>query len=274
MLEHERFAPTTLGERLKSWDAGWLAITEARHRPDEFLRPHAHRFPAITIVREGSFGLSIGSETVDCSRTGVFFKRGEHVHSNRVGHAGSRSLILELRTDDGRPFGDEVMLPDTSFWTRDPLTLGLASNLAAEFHKDDAAAPLAREGLALELIAQLLRRGCEPRRTGSPPVWLSQVEELLREGYRAGLGLREVAAEVGRHPSHVARTFRRHHGCSPGQYARRVRLEAAARALRDTDRSLAEIAAEAGFYDQAHFGRSFRAWASVSPATYRRAHRP
>ena len=87
------------------------------------------------------------------------------------------------------------------------------------------------------------------------------------------LGLGAVADAVGRHPAHVARTFRRHFGCSLGEYLRRIRLEHAARRLRETDRSISEIALDAGFYDQAHFGRCFRAWASVSPRVYRAAHR-
>ena len=95
----------------------------------------------------------------------------------------------------------------------------------------------------------------------------------MHEHFRESFGLSDVAAIVGRHPVHLARTFRRHHGCSLGEYLRRIRLERAARALRDTDRPLVEVSLDAGFYDQAHFCRCFKAWASVSPGRYRESFR-
>ena len=203
----------------------------------------------------------------------MFFKRGEHVHSNVVGRDGSHSLILEVRSDDNRARGRNLPLPDESFWTRDPNVMYLAACVAREFRSEDAAANLAREGVVLELIASLLRSRIANHPDASRPPWLSRVEDMLHDGFHGTLGLSDVAAVVGRHPAHVARTFRRHHGCSLGEYLRRIRLERAARALRESDRLMSEIALDAGFYDQAHFGRCFRAWTSVSPKAYRSAFR-
>ena len=147
----------------------------------------------------------------------------------------------------------------------------LAREIRSEFGRRDSAAPLALEGLVLSLMAALLRA---PRAEESrPPAWLGKVVACLRDSSPDPVGLDELAAVAGRHPAHVARTFRRHLGCTPGTYLRRLRLEHAARALESTDRPLAEIALEAGFYDQAHFGRSFRAWSGVSPGVFRRARR-
>jgi AraC family transcriptional regulator len=272
MHAQQGFAPTTLGERLRLRDRGWFAVTEARHRPGERLRPHAHRYPAITVVRQGSFGLRIGSETVDCSTRGVYFKRGEHRHENEVGHAGSRSLILELRTDSSRLEDGDVPLPDASFWTGDAVTRRLADGIAREFDTPDRASDLALEGLVLELLARLLRRRVDPTDT-SRPGWLSRVEDMLREQFRESIALRDVATAVARHPAHLARTFRRHHGCSVGEFLRRIRLEHAALGLRGSDRPLSEIAMEVGFYDQAHFGRCFRSWMGTTPRAYRASHR-
>jgi AraC family transcriptional regulator len=68
----------------------------------------------------------------------------------------------------------------------------------------------------------------------------------------------------------LAREFRACHGMSVGEYGRRVRLSWAATELVSGDRSLAEVAAEAGFADQSHFTRLFKRHVGTTPARYRR----
>jgi AraC family transcriptional regulator len=54
---------------------------------------------------------------------------------------------------------------------------------------------------------------------------------------------------------------------------RRLRVEAACGQLAEGDRTLAEIAQEAGFCDQSHFHRVFRRQVGMTPAAFRRASR-
>ncbi|EDY16394.1 transcriptional regulator, AraC family [Chthoniobacter flavus Ellin428] len=51
-----------------------------------------------------------------------------------------------------------------------------------------------------------------------------------------------------------------------------MRVEAASRKLADTDKTIAAVAVECGFYDHAHFTRSFHAVTGISPSRYRREH--
>ena len=82
----------------------------------------------------------------------------------------------------------------------------------------------------------------------------------------------ELAAHAGVHPSHLARSFRRHLGCSPGAYLRRLRLERACEALAETRASILAIALEAGFSGQAHFTRAFHRTMGLPPGAYRKLH--
>jgi len=272
MDAEQGFAPTTLGRRLRERDQGWFCVTEAVHRPEDYLRPHAHRYPAITLVRQGSFGLEIGRDRFECSDRGVFYKLGQQRHCNRVGSQGSQSLIVALRSDHPRIEEQGLPLPRSSRWSGAPFAFHLAARIEQEFRTGDLASPLALEGLVLELVASLLR-GSQDLPAGAAPPWLAEVEALLRARFRETIGLREVATAVQRHPVHVARMFRRHYRCSPGEYVRGLRLRHAARELRETDRSVCDIAVDAGFYDQAHFCRSFKRQAGLSPSKYRAATR-
>jgi AraC family transcriptional regulator len=80
----------------------------------------------------------------------------------------------------------------------------------------------------------------------------------------------DLAAEAGVHPVYLARVFRRHHRCTIAQYVRRRRLERALHELSTSRRSLAEIAIDTGFADQAHFSRAFKAHAGLTPGQFRK----
>jgi AraC-like DNA-binding protein len=74
---------------------------------------------------------------------------------------------------------------------------------------------------------------------------------------------------VDRHPTHVARAFRREYGVTVAEYARRLRLDWAQAQLALEDAPLARIAIEAGFADQSHFTRAFRRHTGMTPGRYR-----
>jgi AraC family transcriptional regulator len=149
----------------------------------------------------------------------------------------------------------------------------LAWRLAAELRASDAAAPLAAEGFALELLAATSRETSAGRPAGRPPAWLRMAEEILRARGGERIGLSELADEIGVHPAHLARVFRAHHGVSVGEYGRRLRLAWAAVEIARGEAPLATIAARAGFADQSHFTRLFKDRFGTTPARYRDATR-
>jgi AraC family transcriptional regulator len=75
------------------------------------------------------------------------------------------------------------------------------------------------------------------------------------------------------HPTHLARTFRRFHGRSLGDYVTGLRMQRVCRALSETEDPLAAIATDAGFADQSHLTHIFRDVVGTTPARYRRRHR-
>lgn len=66
-----------------------------------------------------------------------------------------------------------------------------------------------------------------------------------------------------------ARLTKRIYGISPVQLISKTRIAAASLLLRDTDKHVAEIALECGFYDHSAFTRAFRAVTSVTPTQFR-----
>ena len=138
-----------------------------------------------------------------------------------------------------------------------------------EFRQDDEAAPLAIEGLLLELLAAVSRSRSEGLPDGVAP-WLGETRDRLHADLTARPSLADLAAAVGVHPVTLARAFRRTFGCTVGEYLRRLRIERAAEQLVAGSQPLAEIALAAGFADQSHFSNVFRRRIGMSPSAYRR----
>ena len=125
---------------------------------------------------------------------------------------------------------------------------------------------LSVKSLCLELLGSL----GHGHRAETPPPWLARALELLDDRYTDSLGIGEIAASVCVHPIHLARTFRRHFRCSPGDYQRFRRVQHAASLLGRTHLPLSEVALAAGFGDQSHLTRAFSHHFGLPPGEYRR----
>jgi AraC family transcriptional regulator len=127
-----------------------------------------------------------------------------------------------------------------------------------EIQRMDVTAPLAIEGLLLELVAAASRLRDQNGGKSGRPRWLEEARDRIHAelGSRPSLG--GLAQSVGVHPVTLARAFRQAFGCTVGEYVRNLRIERAALQLSQTQLSLAEIALAAGFSDQSHFSNMFR----------------
>lgn len=182
---------------------------------------------------------------------------GFEPHEDLFGREGARIVVVEL-------CGIEAVSS-----SRDWHAMLLSLRVARELAEPDPFTALVLEGLALELTAAA-GRGRSRRR---PPSWLELAREQIREQFLEPPCAEEAAAAAGVHAAHLQRAFRAHYGESPGEFARRLRLEWTADRLVRTDTALACLAAQAGFADQSHFTRAFKRFTGLTPGRYRAAHR-
>jgi AraC-like DNA-binding protein len=118
--------------------------------------------------------------------------------------------------------------------------------------------------VAERLIAHLDRR--DPSAPGRrDPGLAHRVRERLEDDAPS---LQELAGELGTHPSHLVRAFRREYGLPPHRYLVGRRLDRARRLLLDGV-PIAEVAAATGFHDQPHLTRHFRALLGTTPGAFR-----
>jgi AraC family transcriptional regulator len=219
---------------------------------------HAHPRACVAVIVDGVVRKRFTSLAADAGVGTVVSMPAHESHEDVFGRQGASIVVAE--SDDG-------VESVSSF--RDWGALLVALRIARELTVDDAFSSLAVEGLALELVAAAARGPALP----PPERWLQEAYELLHEQFRETPTAAQIAARVGVHPAHLARSFRAHYRESLGGCARRLRLDWAASELVRSDVSLVSLATEAGFVDQSHFTRAFKKQFGITPARYRTAHR-
>lgn len=127
-----------------------------------------------------------------------------------------------------------------------------------------AVCPLVVEEPAAEVIGALARgrRGTVMRE----PRWMDRVNELIQYEFHRPLTLLRLAGVAGVSPVHLTQAYRRVYGHSMRDRAQRLRVMAACRLLRTTDRPVADVAAQTGFANETHLAVECRRLAGRLPA--------
>lgn len=156
---------------------------------------------------------------------------------------------------------------------RDPLLTDMFSGL--HVHAEASSAPLVRGQAAAEFADYFLSRHVKERLRESPGGTESKAvrraREFLMQRLDEQVSLQDIAAVSELTPYRIYRAFQKEVGMTPHEFQRQARISLATSKIRNGE-SLAGIAAEAGFTDQAHFTRSFYRQLGVTPGVYRDAH--
>jgi AraC family transcriptional regulator len=247
-----------------------LIATETRHPPLFKVPSHAHDLHSFYVLLDGS--LTEFSDRVgrDLPTRSVAFTPAGDIHRNAFHDAGGRCLLVEFTPAWASHLSEAGVARQGTLVADRGEVPHLGMRLYREFRDIDQFSPLSVEGLALEMLAALVRHAAKATERGLP-AWLREARDLLHDRFAERITLAEIAQLVAVHPVHLARTFRKRFHCTPGEYQRRLRVDHAGRQLATTRRSVADIAQGAGFADQAHFSRVFKDHTGLSPARFRAA---
>lgn len=244
--------------------SGELAFAESVYPRSSATAWHSHEQACFTALLGGSYREEFRSGALECAPGNLLFRPAEAAHRDHIGPEGARCLIVELSpawTSRMRQAGVALDTPRQAHEQQ-----WFLARVKRELAQPDDLSPLALEGVLLELAASFFRvlRGEAHR-----PRWLVGTRDFLQAEFRSPHRLAELAARAGIHPAHLARAFRRHYGCTMGDFLRRRRVDFACQQLSSGSHTLAEIALAAGFASQAHFSRVFKALTGTTPGQYR-----
>jgi AraC family transcriptional regulator len=231
-------------------------LSETCHRRREKLSSHAHERSTACLVLRGAFRERAGRLDVECGPATLVWRPAGMQHEDVFGDEGACCFNLEVAPELIEGKIEPAVDSARGAWA--------AARLALALRAAEGLESLDVEEGIVELVQALRERDTPPA-----PRHVRRAVELLDASATHRWSLSAVAREVGLHPMHLARAFRRARGESLGQFVRRRRVELASTLLARTDRSIADVALATGFADQPHLTRVFRRITRMTPARFR-----
>ncbi|MCM0019919.1 MAG: helix-turn-helix transcriptional regulator [Tagaea sp.] len=140
-------------------------------------------------------------------------------------------------------------------------------------------APLSRSGAApadplasdavVAALAGAVAPASEPFAPAPERSLAARVEEFAEANLGREFGISAMAEAAGLSPWQLNRALRAAIGISPYRLVTNVRIRRAKTLLAERRLSIAEVALACGFYDHAHFTRTFGRYCGTTPAAYR-----
>ncbi len=187
---------------------------------------------------------------------------GALTHAVQFGYpAGTRSVGVHFKPWGLAPF---LAIPAVELRDRPVTVEEVWGRPAAEELRDRlATAPGPREMLTL-LEEQLMQRVCETAGLG-----LVRHTSSVIAAATGAVAIGDLSAAAGVSSTHLAQRFKEVVGITPKRFARTYRLTATVLSIDPAGPvDWLDLAASAGYYDQAHFINEFRAFTGLTPTRY------
>lgn len=102
-------------------------------------------------------------------------------------------------------------------------------------------------------------------------VWtIDDVIRYVEENFDGSFSLDDLASRCSLNTSYFSRSFKEHRGIPLFEFINRIRIDRACRLLRDSDRTVLDIALTVGYNNVSFFNRYFRRLMGESAGAYRR----
>jgi AraC family transcriptional regulator len=242
----------------------WTASGEAEFHERENNGPWIkHR------IKQGSFFLTSGGAPYDCRWRAV---SDEPFQSMQV---FVQLPLLQRAMEEvfGVDAGNARLKDLSAFY--DATLSHMMEQLREELMRRTASHLLV-QGLAQAIAVHLARNYSEvvrePRSSSPslPGFKLRQITDWMSQHMADEFSLERLATQIGLSRFHFTRLFKAATGASPLQYHLNLRINAASQLLRETKKSITEIALEVGYNNPSHFAELFHRETGLTPSEYRR----
>ena len=130
-----------------------------------------------------------------------------------------------------------------------------------------------------ELIAYLLsdyvykNESLEKRRRFKPIIkTIDRIILYIKENFRNDISISRIAKFIGLSESRISHIFKEITGLGINEYIELTRLDCAEQMLKETEKSITEIAISCGYNDHCYFSHRFRIKNGISPTDFRKIH--
>lgn len=252
--------------------------------------PICQPWPRISFVTRGKVSTQIGCDgrmitIIERPGMALFLPPNAWVHRLHPFRAATMSVVFRhgyIRfvftvIDPGvpglRPFR-------ALYHTSGPIAMPGRAVLSALEHMAAHGGDHATGPILLEALLRMSRRQLAedvPHKADKAQRTFQYICDYIQDHAHQAINRKEVAHALRLHPNSVSRLFKTIGRETFHQYLRKLRMKNALRLLKDRNLNIKEVAAGAGYGDQANFFRTFYAVHGMSPGAFRnrlRRHAP
>ena len=257
----------------------------------DFIPYHWHPELEVIEVDSGRVSLTISDHVYEGTRGDIFFAASEELHEIRAAGRENQFSSFVFEAD----FLQFARADETEFALLEPLAQGklrfstciragepgqaevrtLLAQIVRAWQQQAPGCQLAVKAALLGIVAVCAQYGRLEGRSMRPGAdykarQLREIVGYLGEHFTARLSLTEVAAHFGLSPQYFSTFFKESFGRTFTQHVNSLRIEQAARLLRETDLPVMDVGFTVGFDNFSYFIKRFRSVYGVSPSHYRK----
>jgi AraC family transcriptional regulator len=245
-----------------------LSLLQPKFR-EEDVPLHTHESASLVFVLNGVYRTSADGPAKILRGETLLFNPAGTTHRDSFVEPRGQFLAISISDEIARLLDSERLLPRAAIQMTTHALRAVARRLAKRVQIGERSMTPVMEDACWEILAAFCetdRPAQRPRK--SFPSWLLEARAILQEP-DGDLPITKLAAQVGVHPVHLARCFRKQMNCSPAEYRLRCRLQRAMEQIRGSESSILQISLDNGFFDQSHFTHAFRNHFGHAPGVYR-----
>jgi len=227
-----------------------------------------HRYVLIRVLKTPGV-VSIDGQSMQLNEGDAFLVMPYQFHHFiDLGSDSLRWLFITFELERG-----ESILSDLSYHTLQPEQA--VHRMWGEIFHLWASGKSAQMAELLPMLDHMLTRLQMSTETKSPAltvarmtsgnVWITQIEALIIQSVQEGWTFKEVAERVGYSERHLRNRFEQQMGLSLRQYRSNYQFHRAISLMRDSTRSLSDVAELSGFNSQSVFSRFIRRMTNETP---------
>ncbi len=172
--------------------------------------------------------------------------------------------LIEHTTFNDTPFLNNVLYFNNLPSLKSPLI-----HMEKEYFRKMNMFELKLSALMTDILVECVRHGNLCASGNSDIEKVTAIINYIHDNYNCTLSNKSIAEHFHYHPVYISNIIKQHTGHPIHRYIKIIRTGRAADMLITTDKTIARICSECGFYDESHFVRCFKNHFSMTPAQYR-----
>lgn len=251
-----------LGQNLKSIENSLFRFSITSYRPYSILEKHYHQNNYLSLLIEGNYLERNSSDESFIIAGDILFRPSAYTHENIFKSNSGRCFNIEFKSGWNKDADANLKIPDSFKHFKSgnfPPLYKLFTNFQRQYSED----------LSSELIFDWIFQVNRSTISAGHQPWIKKVQTIIKDEIEVFHSLQSLSERVFVHPVHLSRAFKEKTGFTISVYQLKIKLSNSISLLFNTSLSISDISYRNGFYDEAHFIRSFQAIYKISPQKFR-----